>query len=200
MKNALIVLLSCATFSMAQNMKLAPEKSNPAAPPQTQKAQPGDTQNQQDSQAAEPQFKRLASITYDLNTHKLTWIVEKGTEVDGQFVAQSQGKYEVSPAEGFMAVNEEKRGIENEEAGALHDLLGVLSMYCVESTVWWDHGGDDGASPASAPETTPDAKPAAPASKPGTKIEQRKGVDQPADKPGMKLIPGTLVAGPAIPR
>lgn len=194
MKSALILLLSCATFSLAQDMKIAPDKIKPEPPAQSEGAQKTDGAKPDAADAGATQVKRLASVTWDLNTHKLSWIVEKGSMVDGAFVPSSQGKYEVSPSEGFMAVNEEKRGIEDDEANALHELLGVLSVYCVESTVWWERGADDGTSPT----LSPDAKPAAP----GTKIEQRKGVDQdkpqPADKPGMKLIPGARVADPNL--
>lgn len=194
MKSALFVLLSCATFSMAQDMKLAPsQKSLPAPQAQT----PGNSQADAGAPAPE-EFKRLASVTWDLNTHKLVWVVEKGIEVNGEFVAQSTGRFEVSPSEAFMKVEEQKRAIGGDEASSLHDLLGVLSLYCVESTVWWENGGDD-ASPAAAPDTPG-------AAKPGKKTEDRKAdpnakptrVDQPAEKPAIKLIPGALVADAAV--
>src|ERR1700743_510121 len=140
MKTALILVLSCATFSFAQDMKIAP----PAAP------------SDPDAQ----QYKRLASVTWDLDTHKLVWVVQKGIEVNGQFVPKSTARYEVSPGEAFMAVNEEKRGIESDEAKSLHDLLGVLSLYCVESTVWWENGGGSATDPAAV--TDPAGQPALP--------------------------------------
>jgi hypothetical protein len=191
MKTALIVMLSCATFSLAQDMKVAP----PAAP--------------SDSDAQ--QYKRLASVTWDLDTHKLVWVVQKGIEVNGQFVPKSTDRYEVSPNEAFMAQKDEKRGIETDEAKSLHDLLSVLSLYCVESTVWWENGGGQGdadrvAEPPDQPAAPPadskpgDAKPgkkpgdgkAAPAPDPNSKPTR---VDQPAKKPApVQLIPGAFVA------
>jgi hypothetical protein len=191
MKTALIVMLSCATFSLAQGMKIAP----PAAP--------------SDSDAQ--QYKRLASVTWDLDTHKLVWVVQKGIEENGQFVPKSTDRYEVSPNEAFMAVNNEKRGIETDEAKSLHDLLSVLSLYCVESTVWWENGGGQGgadrqAEPPEQPAAPPadgkpgDAKPGkkpgdgktAPAPDPNSKPTR---VDQPAKKPApVQLIPGAFVA------
>jgi hypothetical protein len=184
MKTALILMLSCATFSLAQNMKTAPP---PQAAPQ--------------SEADAQQYKRLASVTWDLDTHKLVWIVQKGIEVDGKFVPKSTDRYEVSPSEASMALKEEKRGIADDEASSLHDLLGVLSLYCVESTVWWENGGDatdvqDMAAPATGP---------VPA-KPGKKIDDGKAapkvdpqakptrVEQPEKKPAYQLLPGALVA------
>src|ERR1700753_2792537 len=143
MKTALILVLSCASFSFAQNMKLAPQtqaKPSEEAAPQTQKAD------------SPQEFKRLASVTWDLNTHKLVWVVQKGPEVNGEFVPQKTDRYEVSPTEAFMALNEEKRDIGGSEANSLHDLLSVLSLYCVESTVWWEaNGAEPAADPSSAP-------------------------------------------------
>jgi hypothetical protein len=193
MKTALFVMLSCATFSLAQDMKIAP----PAAPSD------GDAQQQ---------YKRLASVTWDLDTHKLVWVVQKGIEVNGQFVPKSTDRYEVSPNEAFMAQKDEKRGIETDEAKSLHDLLGVLSLYCVESTVWWENGGGQGdadrlADPSEQPATSPsDSKPAD--ANPGKKIGDGKAtpvpdpnakpthVDQPATKKPapVQLIPGAFIA------
>jgi hypothetical protein len=96
--------------------------------------------------AQEPQtdqVKRLASVTWDLSTHKLVWLVEKGSVVDGAFVPSSKVKYEVSPDEAFMAFAGEKRALGEDEASSLHQLLNVLSLYCVESVVWWDRGSAD---------------------------------------------------------
>ena len=59
MKTALILMLSCASLSLAQDPK---PDSQPVV------------------------VKRLASVTWDLNTHKLVWVVQKGAEVDGAFV------------------------------------------------------------------------------------------------------------------
>jgi hypothetical protein len=191
MKTALILLLSCATFSLAQDMKITP----PAAP------------SEPDAQ----QYKRLASVTWDLDTHKLVWVVQKGIEVNGQFVPKSTDRYEVSPSEAFMAMKDEKRGIETDEAKSLHDLLGVLSLYCVESTVWWENGGgqsdaDRIADPPQQSATPPadskpaDAKPekksgdgkAAPAPAPDPNSKPTR-VGQPAPKP-VQLLPGAFVA------
>lgn len=87
------------------------------------------------------EFKRLASVTWDLSTHKLVWMVEKGSVVDGEFVPSSKAQYEVSPDESFMAYAGEKRTLGEDEAASLQGLLNLLSLYCVESVVWWDHAG-----------------------------------------------------------
>jgi hypothetical protein len=105
--------------------------------------------------------KRLASVTWDLTTHKLICIVEKGTMVDGEFVPSSGLKYEVSPDDALMAFGGEQRNFGEEEAANLHLLLDVLSRYCVDSVVWWDHGNARPTAPAPGPATKPE-KPAQP--------------------------------------
>ena len=109
------------------------------------------------------EMKRLSAVTWDLSTHKLVWTVEKGTVVDGEFVPLTKVKYEVSPDEAFMAYAGEKRALGDEEAASLHQLLNVLSVYCAQSVVWWEHGQPDTvvskpdktAQPKAAPEPNP---------------------------------------------
>ena len=84
--------------------------------------------------------KRLESVTWDLTTHKLVWVVQTGSQVDGEFVPTSSARYEVSPDEASMHFAEETRGFTAEEAASLHHLLDVLSLYCAESTDWWNQG------------------------------------------------------------
>jgi hypothetical protein len=124
MKYALILILSCAGLSLAQNPKPTPE---PAV------------------------VKKLASVTWDLNTHKLVWVVQKGAVVNGTFVPSESKRYEVSPEEAYMASKEEKRDLGDEEASSLTDLVNLLSLYCAESTDWWEHGAatDETATPPS---------------------------------------------------
>jgi hypothetical protein len=184
MKTALILLFSFAAFSLAQDMKTPPP---PAA-----------------SGSDAQQYKRLASVTWDLDTHKLVWIVQKGIEVNGEFVPKTTDRYEVSPSEAFMAQKDEKRGIAGDEAKALHELLGVLSTYCVESTVWWDNGGGDATDPAAEPAAPPaaaqpgkktgDGK-AAPSPDPNAKPTR---VEQPEKRPAVQLLPGAFVAANGV--
>lgn len=102
--------------------------------------------------------KRLDSVTWDLKTHKLVWVVQTGTEKDGSFVPAASAKYEISPKEAVMALGEEKRGFTREEASSLNDLLNVLSLYCAESTVWWDQGQGTPVNKTTSP-AAPDGKP-----------------------------------------
>jgi hypothetical protein len=128
MKTALILLLSCAAASFAADPK--PVKNPPADPPQSE------------------EVKRLSSVTWDLGSEKLIWIVQKGSMVNGEFVPASEQKYEISPDKATMAVAQEQRGFDGDEAQALHHLLDILSVYCAESVVWWDEGQGKPVTPA----------------------------------------------------
>lgn len=135
MKTALVLLLSCAAASFAADPK--PVKAPAMNPPQAE------------------EVKRLASVTWDLGSEKLVWVVQKGSMVDGKFVPASEQKYEISPDSAVMAVAEEQRGFDNDEATALHHLLDILSVYCAESVVWWDEGQGSPVAPGS-PAAQPD--------------------------------------------
>jgi hypothetical protein len=164
MKTALILMLSCASLSLAQDPK---PNSQPVV------------------------VKRLASVTWDLNTHKLVWMVQKGTEVDGEFVPLASKRYEVSPEEAYMASKDEKRGLGEEEAGSVTDMVNLLSLYCAESTDWWEQGSpaaSETAAPKSQQKGAEPKTPASPGEKP-THVGEPDGKSTPAPR-----IPGTLVA------
>ena len=113
------------------------------------------------------ELRRLDSVTWDLKTHTLTWVVQKGTVEKGEFVPSGTDRYEVTPDNATMTVAEEKRGVEHDEAALLHRLLDTLSIYCAQSVVWWDHGEGTPPSPA-----TPSLKP----ERPTKEKEQVKGL------------------------
>jgi hypothetical protein len=167
MKTALVLLLSCAGLSLAQTTEAQTAGANPKP----------------------VVVKRLASVTWDLDTHKLVWVVQKGAEVNGEFVASSTDKYEVSPEEAFMASKDEKRGLGAEEAGSVVDLVNLLSLYCAQSTDWWEDGS--AATETSAPSQNskaPDTRKATPPSERPTRV------GEPEQKPSPALLPGTLIA------
>ena len=88
--------------------------------------------------------KRLESVTWDLKSHKLVWVVETGeAKPNGEFLVKTSDRYEISPEDATMAVRSEKRGFTEREAASLLRLLDTLSLYCVESVVWWDRGEGD---------------------------------------------------------
>jgi hypothetical protein len=124
MKTAVVMLLSLAGLSCAQDKKPENNNSRPDA--------------KQSEGAGE--MKRLQSVTWDLNSHKLVWVVQHGVEQNGQFVAKGSDRYEISPDEATMKFANEQRGFTREEATSLHKLLDTLSLYCAESVIWWDQG------------------------------------------------------------
>ena len=148
------------------------------------------------------QVKRLSSLTWDLNTHKLVWVVENGSEVGGQFVPSSKESYEISPDEASMAFAAEKRGFSETEAGNLQHLLDVLSLYCAESVAWWNAGegvpisGKPGTQGGADRQKQPDKPKPAPPGKP-TRIDQRQQQEQ--RKQNYHVRDGDLVAD-AVPQ
>jgi hypothetical protein len=167
MKTALILILSCASLSLAQDTQPEPQ---PVA------------------------VKKLASVTWDLNTHKLVWVVQAGTVVDGAFVPLASKRYEVSPEDAYMASKDEKRGLGEEEAGSLTDLVNLLSLYCAQSTDWWEQGSpaaEETAVPKSEQKGAEPKTPVSPSEKP-THVGEPDRKSTPAPR-----IPGTLIAANA---
>jgi len=132
MKTALVLILSFAGAAFAADPQ-------PVKDPDVKGARP-------------EEVKRLGSVTWDLESHKLVWVVQKGAMVEGQFVPASEQRYEISPDDAVMSAAEEARGFDGDEAVSLHHLLDVLSLYCAESVVWWDEGqGEPVQKPAARP-------------------------------------------------
>jgi hypothetical protein len=137
------------------------------------------------------ELRRLESVTWDLKTHTLRWTVQKGTEVNGDFVPSSSERYEITPDQALMTAGGEKRGFETDEAVLLHRLLDAISMYCAQSVVWWEHG--EGTPVGDGPKLEEPMKPAAPEEKPAAKPTDTKpirmlplGVAEVAEHPAWK--------------
>ncbi len=131
MKTALILLLTFAGYSCAEDLTL---------PQQAQ------------------EVKKLVSVTWNVDSQKLVWKVQKGSIVNGKFVPNSEQTYEISPDNALMAVENQQRHFDTGEAESLSHMLDVLSLYCAESVEWWDEG--------QGVPVTPTGKPAAPSSPP----------------------------------
>jgi hypothetical protein len=134
MKTTAFLLLSLAVICVAQHSK--PEPSH--------------------------EVKQLASVTWDLSTHKLTWVVQTGTIANGEFRQAASSSYEISPRDAIMAVQDERRGFSQQEAAAVQQLLNTLSVYCAESVIWWDHGQGEKLGPNGTPEHEKTDRPATP--------------------------------------
>lgn len=85
--------------------------------------------------------KRVGSITWNGQTGKLEWSVQSGVMRDGKFDPSSEeAHYEITPEQAMMAFEGKQRGFTDQEATWLQGLLHVLTVYCAESTMWWDQG------------------------------------------------------------
>lgn len=136
------------------------------------------------------ELRRVKSITWDLNAHKLVWVVQKGSMVNGSFVMGTEQQYAIAPDDAAMVFSGEQRGFDGDEAASLQHLLDVLSLYCAESVVWWEQG--QGApmpgNGAGKPKTKTDEEPAA-GPKP-VRVDDR----QPDNKPKYKVPESDYVA------
>ena len=86
--------------------------------------------------------KRLAAVTWDPQAGKLEWVVQSGFERNGEFTPSpgQEAHYEITPEQARMAFQGQQRGFTQQEASWLQGLLHVLTVYCAESTVWWEQG------------------------------------------------------------
>jgi len=125
MKTSALVLLSCVAITLtADSNRPSPQRQGSA----DRMVQP-----------REP-LRKLASVTWDLDSHKLVWTVQKGDRVDGKFVASSEEHFQISPDQAMMELAGEKRLFDDDEAVQLRRLLDTLSVYCAESVAWWEQG------------------------------------------------------------
>ena len=84
--------------------------------------------------------KRVTSVTWDVASGKLVWVVQDGQQQNGEFAGSSEQRYEISPKEAVMAVEGQQREFTDTEVTRLWTLLRALTLYCVESTMWWETG------------------------------------------------------------
>ena len=161
-----------------------------AADPQPVKDQAAPRPSQEVTPPSQ-EVKKMGSVTWDLENHKLVWVVQKGTIVNGEFKPSSEQHFEISPDEAVMAASGEMRGFDDNEAASLQHLLDVLSIYCAESVVWWDQGEGTPVDPNAAPPKDPKAVP--PAKQPDQK-PVRVGSSQDETAPQRRVPVGELVA------
>ena len=136
------------------------------------------------------QAERLTSITWDAMSGKLVWTVQKGVASGEEFVPSSEEqRYEISPENAVMAFEGQERGFTDKEAAWLQGLLRVLSVYCAESTVWWDRGQGvplEHGKPVVAPPSEKTA-PVAP-----TDVESPETAPHRVNAPAPKRVPGLV--------
>jgi hypothetical protein len=177
MKTALVLSLTLTAALFAADPKPNPVKAPEKLPPE--------------------EVKRLGALTWNPDAHKLVWVVQKGTMVNGEFVPSGEQKYEISPDNAVMSVAQEQRGFDNDEAVTLHHLLDVLSLYCAESVVWWEEGQGTPVTPGAHPPNpgTPGDKPRTdPKAEPKTDRPVRVGQPAPAPKPKYQVPASQMVA------
>src|SRR5215472_17541382 len=126
MRSSLIApfLLTLAAYGQG-DLKLAPK--SPA---------PGQTEPQK----AKPVVRRLDSITWNPVTAELSWVVSNWDSMEMGGHPASRDTYSMSIDAATMKFHGEDRKFDPVEAKHVRALMDVLSVYAVESTVWWDQG------------------------------------------------------------
>jgi hypothetical protein len=84
--------------------------------------------------------RRLESFTWDSVKHQLTWRVSKGEKAGDSYKPLSTDQYHIDMDNATMTVSGETRRFSKEEADNVQTLMGLISEYAVESTVWWEKG------------------------------------------------------------
>ena len=125
MKHSALVILCCVALTLAADSKRPVPQSQGSPDRMVQPNEP---------------LRKLSAVTWDLETHKLVWTVQKGDRVNGRFVSSSEEHYEISPDQAMMELSGEKRLFDDQEAVQLRRLLDTLSVYCAESVAWWEQG------------------------------------------------------------
>jgi hypothetical protein len=149
-KLAIVIFISIAGFAFG-----ADPKTNTTTEPQVAEPQVAEPQ------AAAPEtgdLRRLDSVTWDLKTHTLSWVVQHGREENGEFVPTTAKHYQITPDDATMGAARERRPVDEDEAKLVHQLLDTLSIYCARSVVWWEHTAEpsDPSNPDAAPTFKPD--------------------------------------------
>jgi hypothetical protein len=161
-----------------------------SARPQPEAASPDRTQPPGSSGTT--LVRRLESVTWNPVTAELSWVVSTWDPAGPSGQPATKDTYSMSIDAAQMKFKGEGRGFDPEEARHVRMIMDMISMYAVESTVWWDSGkGDKIEGPAEGARPSPEAtKPAPDAAKP---IPQtiKPGQSAPA-KPGPKTAPVVL--------
>lgn len=87
--------------------------------------------------------RRLESFTWDSVKHQLTWKVSKGDKAGDSYKPLATNQYNIDMDNATMTVAGETRRFSKEEADNVQVLMGLISEYAVESTVWWEKGEGD---------------------------------------------------------
>ena len=84
--------------------------------------------------------RRLESFTWDSVKHQLTWKVSRGESAGESYKPLTTDQYNIDMDKATMTFAGETRRFSEEEATNVQALMGLISQYAVESTVWWENG------------------------------------------------------------
>lgn len=97
----------------------------------------------------EPKMRRLESLSWSPVSNKLTWVVSNGTKNEkGEYQPEKDSKtYVIDLQDATMEYQGIKRRFSTDEAENVAVVMGLISKYAQESTVWWEAGKGDPVNP-----------------------------------------------------
>jgi hypothetical protein len=105
-------------------------------------AQQSGQPNERREQESNPVRRRLESLNWNPVTGKLTWAVSQGSRnAQGEYVSgHEQVVYEIDLPQAVMSHNGTERRFSKEEAANVLTVMGLISKYAQDSTMWWESG------------------------------------------------------------
>jgi hypothetical protein len=109
-------------------------------------AQQSGQPNERKEQGSNPSRRRLESLNWNPVTGKLTWAVSQGSRnAQGEYVPDhEQIVYEIDLPQAVMSHNGAERRFSKEEAANVLTVMGLISKYAQDSTMWWESGKGEG--------------------------------------------------------
>jgi len=118
------VVLGCVLFAQ-DDMKPQPKTEEEKAPAQKSPAK----------------VRRLESVTWNPDTAVLSWVVSNFDTLETEKAAPvSQDTYSIKMDGAIMKYKDEDRKFDPVGAKNVRTLMNLISLYAIESTVWWDQG------------------------------------------------------------
>jgi len=90
----------------------------------------------------EPKMRRLENLSWNPVTNKLIWTVSSGARNDkGEYQAEKDPQtFSIDLQQATMEYRGTKRKFSEAEAENVAVVMGLISKYAQESTMWWEAG------------------------------------------------------------
>jgi hypothetical protein len=146
MKSVLVVFVAFLSIGYAQQGGAsrggATGKPVEKQPEKQMEKQPDKPADKPADKPEKSYVRRLEAVTWNPVRAELTWLVSVWDVQSGDRSLVAKERYTMHPDDAVMESDGEFRKFDSGEAKRLRVLMDVISIYAVESTVWWDYGPD----------------------------------------------------------